>query len=136
MSTKPCCLFLCKNKCCGLPNLLLLDTLRQPFLDRAVPPKDYPDVAFECQHCRRVRIYSLDLDSPYHQKSDTLVACTQSADAVFFVWLESCEGNCRFLLPVFVTPRTATREPINMEQWDWKELRCPNGHPISFPQTR
>jgi hypothetical protein len=129
-----CCCFLCES--CEWPNSLPLDTIRQRVQYQAGQPNDYPSVAFVCWRCMNIQIRSLDPDSPYNRASDTKVLTDLIEDAAFVVWLPTCEENCEFQIPLFVTWNMNTDVKSN-DKWfrdrpQEVNLRCPNGHLIHW----
>jgi hypothetical protein len=84
----------------------------------------------------KMQIRSLAPRSPYNRPSDKLELKDQTEDVSFVVSLTTCEGNCEFQIPVFVTWDTNTNVKAN-DRWDRERpqeeiLKCPNGHPIRW----
>ena len=129
--------FRCKNRYCEWPNLLPVDSFRQPFRSRADEVCEYPPFAFACPDCMHVRIYCPDPVSHYYREADLVVefgqSSKQSRDVTFLALLQSCTVGCKLHIPVFVSCDVASDGRLN--ELNWKELRCPNDHSIRFPQT-
>lgn len=105
--------------------------------DQTLTGTDAELVSVACVECKRVYIY--DLREAESILADMLLS-PYDRDApmrVFEVPLRCDELGCSTPLPVIAVRKTDTSsESLENEvaKWRWSDLKCPEGHPIPWPE--
>ena len=141
IDSTPCRLLFCKGPECGKLMKIPTGTLLQLIADPEDPSIHASAIAVLCPHCRTIRRYSLQPNSPDWCGEDHLVSLDRISSMSRPTWLKCGEESCKARLPLISVWSPATNhEPLEANAqdpfpWD-SDLVCPNGHPIPYPQTR
>jgi hypothetical protein len=121
--------FQCRN--CGSAIWLPHASLGYMFGSQWHRKIDAPALAFPCSVCNHLETYSLHGDSPFHRPLDTPQWDVRHGETWHVGWLKCGVESCTSPLPLFEQqPKT------NSLAWEWKNLRCPNGHAVPLQRPR
>lgn len=140
MAITECFVFSCRGKIgdrdCQTPIMLPVGAFESQFPNRVAQPTDDCPVALVCWHCKCVRIYSLQIGSPYYDPSWDRKECVPTGDVECLSQLR-CEGGMNeFRAPLFVTwiGDTTVEEKLQaVETWNADGLQTADGESIFWP---